>query len=701
MRGLRVWAGILGAALAAAVLLLFSIVPLATSAQGAGSEDAAIIRHLNTAITWYKQLSSANESAGQPSDAFYLENARTLAKQALQLAFQSAEAEASLLAAGKGGGSTAITSENSTEQQNISKAAANTASLISQTQAQIEALKPQIERATGKKRQELTSQRESLQEQLDFNKALQEALQRLTTFMSGSGAASGGLAKEIEDLKKSVPDVFAKTAPKAASGSTPSAPKGAAEGTGLISQTSLLFTRVAGLRDLNELVGGAARVAAMARQLQTPLRGRLRATIQQGRELSSQPAPQDPAGLEANRRKMTSLTTQFKQIADAAVPLTQEIIVLDESQASLQQWQASIHHGYLQILETVAIRLGFLLGGVIIVLALSGVSQKAIFRYVRDARKRHQLLLLRRIVTILLMAIVLALGFVSEFASLATFAGFLTAGIALALQTVIVSVAAYFFLIGRHGVRVGDRVTVSGVTGDIIDVGLVRLSLMELAGAGADLHPTGRVVVVSNSVLFQGAPFFKQIPGTAYSWHEVVVKLERGADYTLAESKLLEAVNSVYSQYRASLEEQYKSLEGWFAVPVSPPSPQARLQLSENRLDLIVRYPVVLRRESEIDGLVAKKVVETELRAKGTELHAATVVGDTVGDPFKDTSSVALNPIIKFTTLFGLLAVSLAVSVTRQQGTGLSLTLSAVFFVLALLFVYRSFYGMRIESGKE
>jgi len=96
----------------------------------------------------------------------------------------------------------------------------------------------------------------------------------------------------------------------------------------------------------------------------------------------------------------------------------------------------------------------------------------------------------------------------------------------------------------------------------------------------------------------------------------------------------------------------------------------------------------------------AKKVVETELRAKGTELHAATVVGDTVGDPFKDTSSVALNPIIKFTTLFGLLAVSLAVSVTQKQGAAFSLTLSAIFFVVALFFVYRSFYGMRIESAK-
>ncbi|SPE40672.1 K(+)-insensitive pyrophosphate-energized proton pump [Candidatus Sulfopaludibacter sp. SbA3] len=94
----------------------------------------------------------------------------------------------------------------------------------------------------------------------------------------------------------------------------------------------------------------------------------------------------------------------------------------------------------------------------------------------------------------------------------------------------------------------------------------------------------------------------------------------------------------------------------------------------------------------------AKKVVETELRAKGTPLHDACVVGDTVGDPFKDTSSVALNPIIKFTTLFGLLAVSLATSLSASQGNTFTTVLSAVFFLVALVFVYRSFYGMRIES---
>ncbi len=95
----------------------------------------------------------------------------------------------------------------------------------------------------------------------------------------------------------------------------------------------------------------------------------------------------------------------------------------------------------------------------------------------------------------------------------------------------------------------------------------------------------------------------------------------------------------------------------------------------------------------------AKKIVETEMKQKGTPLHDATVVGDTVGDPFKDTSSVALNPVIKFTTLFGLLAVELAVQLTTDQGATITHALAAFFFLISFTFVYRSFYGMRIKGS--
>src|SRR5205807_3803894 len=94
----------------------------------------------------------------------------------------------------------------------------------------------------------------------------------------------------------------------------------------------------------------------------------------------------------------------------------------------------------------------------------------------------------------------------------------------------------------------------------------------------------------------------------------------------------------------------------------------------------------------------AKKIVEVDLRQKGTELHAATVVGDTVGDPFKDTSSVAMNPVIKFTTLFGLLAVEIAVTMKDPQ---IKTAIGVFFFAVALVFVYRSFYCMRIPEDRD
>jgi small-conductance mechanosensitive channel len=217
---------------------------------------------------------------------------------------------------------------------------------------------------------------------------------------------------------------------------------------------------------------------------------------------------------------------------------------------------------------------------------------------------------------------VLIMGFVSEFSSLATFAGFVTAGIAVGLQGVLLSIAAYFFVVGRYGIRVGDRISVAGVTGDVIDIGLVRLYLMELAGTGIDLYPTGRVVMFSNSVLFQaGMPLFKQIPGTEYAWHEVVASLNPGSNYKLVQDKFSNAVNIVYDKYRTGIENQLGSIERRLEVQLKAPVPEAKLQFADTGLEFMVRYPVDIRRASEIDDQVTRSVLN--LLDKEEELKAA------------------------------------------------------------------------------
>jgi small-conductance mechanosensitive channel len=205
----------------------------------------------------------------------------------------------------------------------------------------------------------------------------------------------------------------------------------------------------------------------------------------------------------------------------------------------------------------------------------------------------------------------LTIGFVSQFSSLATFAGFITAGIAVGLQAVLLSVAAYFFIIGRYGIRVGDRISVAGITGDVVDLGLVRFYIMELAGTGLDFYPTGRIVVFSNSVLFQtGTPLFKQIPGAEYAWHEVVVVIAPSGNHKAAQEKLVAAVNAVYSRYRDEIERQHASIERRIDIQIEKPGPEARLQFADGGLELLVRYPVEIRRAPDIDEEMTRRVLD-------------------------------------------------------------------------------------------
>ncbi len=596
--------------IAGIIILAVGVVLAPTQAKSTEADD--IIHHLNAAINWYKQMTGANEGAGQASDAFYFENARSLAGQALQLAFESAEAQAELLPAPGHAAANAPASGAAPEASNLPAAAARAAAQTQQVQAQIDGLDKQIAKAYGKKLQTLTAQRDNLQAELSLDQAVQDAIGKLQKFAAGNNAQEAGLPAEITDLKKSVPDVFMSVQAK---GEKPAAAPSASTqesvpGGGLISQASLLFSRLEDLHAVDQLDSGAAQITRLARDLQTPLVAKLRADIQNARTLAGQPPSADPAQAEATRQRLDALTAEFKQISAATLPLSQEIIALEECGVNLQEWQSSIHKECMRILGMVLVRIFAVLIGLAVVMVFSRLWRRGTFKYVKEPRRRHQLLLVQRFVTVFLMVMVIVLGFISEFGSLATFAGFITAGVAVALQTVILSVAAYFFLVGRYGVRVGDRITVAGVTGDVVDVGMVRFYIMELAGTGADMYPTGRLVVLSNSLLFQNAPFFKQIPGTSHAWHEISVTLPPGSDYGRAESQLLEAVNQVYAEYGSTIEEQHETSESLMTSRYSSPKPKSCFQLDGNGLDLIVRYPVEIHRESEIDGKMSRKMME-------------------------------------------------------------------------------------------
>jgi small-conductance mechanosensitive channel len=578
----------------------------------AAQDTGAILAHLNAVISWYRHIASLDINAGQPSDALYLENARNSAAQAAQFAFQASEAEAALPALNKNGATGANTNQasaGSDEQTAISKAVADTNNRISQTQSQLDKLNQQIAETHGKNRQELSAPRDTLQGELELDKTILDAVEKVASVNNNADGGTG-LLGQINQLKQSVPEVFAVAKTTGTTSTTKTSKSSQAQSSGLLGQATVLFEQMSDIHDIDQLLSETQHLRDTAEKLDAPLREVLKNLIQQGRNIVNQPPATSQEQIAATRKQFETLTAEFKQVSAVTVPLRQEMILLDQCRGDLLEWRRSLASEYKSLLRSLLTRVALILIALSFVFVLSAAWRRAIYRYVRDTRRRRQLMLIRRFITGFLMVVVIALGFVSEFSSLATFAGFITAGLAVALQTVILSVAAYFFIMGRYGVRVGDRVTIAGVTGDVIEIGLVRLYIMELGGTGIDLYPTGRVVVFSNSVMFQAAPFFKQLPGTGYAWHELAVTLAPDANLALLEQKLLDAVNSVFEKYRHNIDHQHEQVERILDASIAEPVPVAKVQFSESGPEFVVRYPVEIQHAADIDDQVTRKLME-------------------------------------------------------------------------------------------
>jgi small-conductance mechanosensitive channel len=588
-------------------------------------DSNTVLHHLNQVINWYRRTAIEIRDVGLPSDAIYEDNAKTLGAQAVQLAFQSAKAESAVIAEQGNGAASQV----SPQQQNLEQLRAKTSSQIEQFQSQIDAIDRKMQKTPASQRRTLISQRDALNGELDLQKSILDAIQKMAVFVENNGEGARGLEADIKRLAQSVPEVLGQQATNGAAGTqnkieaAKATPKPSlANSGGLIASALTLYDYMSAVRQIGANINETDYTRSAAEHLRTPLRDALRASIQQSQQMAAQNASVDPQQLQEQRQELSEINTRFKQLTTAILPLSQEVIVLNNARTNLEQWRDSIARESKYVLRSVVLRvLGILLalGAVLIV---SEVWRRVTFRYVSDPRRKRQFLVIRRVVIGFLVCLVLTSGFVSQFSSLATFAGFITAGIAVGLQAVLLSIAAYFFIIGRYGIRVGDRISVAGVTGDVVDVGLVRMYVMELAGTGLDFYPTGRIVAFSNSVLFQtGSPLFRQIPGTEYTWHEVVVKIAPNGSYKAAQEKLMAAVEQIYGKYRAEIEQQHAAIERRVDILVDLPRPESRVQFADDGLELLVRYPVEIRRASDTDEEMTQRVLD--LIAKDESVKSA------------------------------------------------------------------------------
>jgi small-conductance mechanosensitive channel len=329
--------------------------------------------------------------------------------------------------------------------------------------------------------------------------------------------------------------------------------------------------------------------------------------------LSAQADNANSATLKGVRDQFDTLAWLFQQTSAVLIPLSKEGVLLKQYRHNLSNWRDAIKHQYHDALAALGVRLGVLAAMLAVVFAGAEVWRRAVLRYAHETRRRNQLLMIRKVTTWVLVAIIVGLTFVTELSSFATFAGLLTAGVAVAMQSVLVSIVGYFFLIGKYGIRVGDRVQIGTVSGEVIDLGLVRMHLMELNSQGA-LGATGRVVAFANSIVFQASGgLFKQISGVNFAWRETTLALPQGADYTALKEKLFNAVNGVVKQYHDEIVRQTKEIQRTTSSSVAAATtahPQVQLRFSASAVEALVRYPVEIQHAAEIDEKVSEAMIE-------------------------------------------------------------------------------------------
>jgi small-conductance mechanosensitive channel len=590
-----------------------------------------IIPLLDQTIGWYRTLGIQQQAANEPSDLLILYDNRQTANHLLGLAFEIARADAEILAKEpepKEAGPSA-------SSQSLSQLQNKFSAQIATIQAELDSDRKQLTKARPQQRSDLQAKISELQGELDLNNARKSLLATMSTFASQSdtgGLSMGALKAQIDAMAVIVPaSASASSASSGSAASTPaaagSASAAASAGGAPSSAAAPAATGVSGIAAARfgvwDLAANVVRLsekagtidvvdrrtadlqAAFAR-IRAPLIDQLKGFAARGDALAAQADTADNATLDSVRDQLDALSAQYKQTSLLLIPLSKVGVLLDQYRRNLGNWHDAVKNQYHDALKTLGVRLGVLAVLLAIVFAAAEIWRHAVMRYIPESRRRYQFLLLRKIALWCLVVVIVGFAFASELGSIVTFAGLITAGIAVAMQSVLVSIVGYFFLIGKYGIRVGDRVQIGDVTGEVIDLGLVRLHLMELGGHGS-LGPTGRVVAFANSVVFQtSSGLFKQIHGVDLVWRETTLTLPAGIDYGAAKQKLQAAVTGALKEDSGEIARQSKEIQRARASGSGDDAvPRVQLSFSAAGADAHIRYPAHLQNAAEIDERVS------------------------------------------------------------------------------------------------
>jgi len=467
--------------------------------------DAQVIGYLLQSVNWYRHVYTERQVASDPGDLVFLNDNQAIESQIVKLSFEFAKADAALAktASSAHGAATTSAAPSSVDLAHFVELKNRNDQVTQQTSADIVKLNEKIASARKADRKKLKAALDDAQSRLELLQAVSQAVNDLIQFVQTARTAQGNTATlrlTIDDLAQSIPELSSPAIPLS---KLPVQDADSKTGiswreTGLLGLGSEVSAINRKLRVVDEKIRLTDNFLLSAKSIRTPMSGFITRVLQKAATSNLQTS--NLSLLREQKSQLDALTLELKAFSPAIVALDKQKALLEEYESHLLPWRTAVASQYRQAWKKLAIRLLIVALIVGLLFGMGEISRRLALGRIQDPNRRRVISMVHRLLTLFAIAVVALFSVASDLSSLATYFGLLTAGMAVALQNVILASLGYLVLMGKRGIRIGDRIQVSGITGDVINMGMLQFQLREFDAQRGRF--TGHVATFSNSLVF-------------------------------------------------------------------------------------------------------------------------------------------------------------------------------------------------------
>jgi len=467
--------------------------------------DAQVIGYLLQSVNWYRHVYTERQVGSDPGDLVFLNDNQALESQIVKLSFEFAKADAALAktATSPHDAPATLAAPASTELAHFIEFKNRNDQLTQQTSEDIGKLNEKIASAREADRKKLKAALDDAGSRLELLQAVSEAVNDLVQFVQTARTAQANTATldlTIDDLAQSIPELSSPATPlsKLPAQDSDSRSRNSWPETGILGLMSEVSALNHKLRVVDEKIRLTDNFSLSANNMRTPMSDFITRILQ--RAVTSNLQTSDLSLLREQKSQLDVLTLELKGFSPAILALDKQKALLEEYESHLLPWRTAVAKQYGQAWKQLVVRLLIVLLIVGLLFGMGEISRRLALGRIQDPNRRRIVSMVHRLLTLFAIAVVALFSVASDLNSLATYFGLLSAGLLLALQNVILPSLGSLVLLGKRGIRVGDRVQVSGITGDVINMGLLQFQLREFDVKEGRL--TGHVATFSNSLVF-------------------------------------------------------------------------------------------------------------------------------------------------------------------------------------------------------